>query len=119
MAELGAPSSYLAAEPGGWVYGSDGRRIGELAHVLADEESDIFDGIVIGTGGGFRFADAAHVAGFYERGVELTLTYAEAERELPEPSENPAAMETTPDDVAESELDRKLRNAWNRISGRY
>jgi len=119
MAELGAPSSYLAVPEGAPVYGSDGRRIGELAHVLADEESDIFDGIVIGTGGGFRFADAPYVENFYERGVELTLTYAEAERELPEPSENPATMSADPADAGESELTRKLRNAWDRISGRY
>jgi len=122
MAELGAPSSYLAVPEGVPVYSSDGRAIGELGHVLADEESDIFDGIVIGTSGspgGWRFADAPQVDNFYEHGVQLTLTYEEAERLLPEPSENPAAMETSPDDVAESELTRKLRNAWDRISGRY
>ena len=56
--------------------------------------------------------------GFFENGVELDLTYEEAEQ-LPEPSENPAAMSADPDDTAESELTRKLRNAWDRISGRY
>jgi len=121
MDALGPPSSYLAATEGVPVYSSDGRAIGELGHVLADKESDIFDGIVIGTSGpgGWRFADAAQVDNFYENGVQLTLIYEEAERVLPEPGENPAAMETKPDDVAGSELDRKLRNAWDRISGRY
>lgn len=122
MDDLGAPSSYLAATEGVPVYSGDGHAIGELGHVLADKESDIFDGIVIGTSGlpgGWRFADAAQVDNFYENGVQLTLTYEEAERVLPEPGQNPAAMETKPDDVAGSELDRKLRNAWDRISGRY
>jgi hypothetical protein len=101
------------------VYASEGRRVGELAHVLADEEKDIFDGIVIATVDiGNRFADAPQVAGFYERGVELGVPFEEAER-LPEPSANPAAMSADPDDAAEGELTRKLRNAWDRISGRY
>ncbi|MDQ3588112.1 MAG: PRC-barrel domain-containing protein [Actinomycetota bacterium] len=122
MEDLGPPSSYLAVPEGVPVYSSDGRRVGELGHVLADEEADIFDGIVIGASGlpgGWRFADAPQVGRFYEQGVELALTYEEAERLLPEPSENPAAMSVDPDDVAESELTRKLRSAWDRVSGRY
>ena len=38
---------------------------------------------------------------------------------LPEPSANPAAMSATPDDTAESDLERKLRRAWDLISGNY
>ena len=120
MADLGPPTSYLAVPHGVPVFASDHRKIGELAHVLADEEADIFDGLVVATHGmGYRFVDAPQVASLHERGVELTLSFEEAERELPEPSENPAAMSADPDDVAEGELTRKLRNAWNRISGRY
>jgi len=120
VADLGAPTSYLAATEGVAVFGSDKRKVGTLAHVLADEEADIFDGIVISTNGmGYRFADAPLVANFYEQGVELTLSFEEVERQLPEPSENPAAMEADPSDVTESELTRKLRGAWDRISGRY
>ena len=47
-------------------------------------------------GMGYRFADAPLVADFYERGVELTLSFEEVETQLPEPSENPAAMSATP-----------------------
>jgi hypothetical protein len=119
VADLGEPGSYLTAREGLPVYASDGRQVGELAHVLADEEKDIFDGIVIATADiGNRFADAPQVANFYERGVELGIPFEQAER-LPEPSENPAAMEADPSDTAEGELTRKLRNAWDRISGRY
>jgi len=120
VADLGDPTSYLTAPVGVPVYATHQRKVGELAHVLADEEADIFDGIVIATKGmGYRFADAPLVANFYERGVELTLSFEEVETQLPEPSENPAAMSADPDDVAESELTHKLRKAWDRISGRY
>lgn len=120
MADPGEPTSYLTATEGLPVYASEGRKIGELAHVLADEDKDIFDGIVIGTIDlGYRFVDAPQVANFYERGVVLTLSFDEAEKQLPEPSENPAAMSADPADSADSELTRKLRDAWDRISGRY
>lgn len=117
MADLGAPTSYLAAVEGVPVYCSDGRRFGELEHVLADEEADIFDGLVI-EAEKHHFVDAPQVKGFFDNGVELNLSYEEAEQ-LPEPSENPAAMGADPADAAEGELTRKLRSAWDRISGRY
>ncbi len=86
--------------------------------MLADEEADIFDGLVIDRAMGTASPTPPRWQGFFENGVELTLTYEEAEQ-LPEPSENPAAMGADPDDVTESELTRKLRSAWDRISGRY
>ena len=47
MADLGPPTSYLAVAEGVPVYAPTARRFGELKHVLADEEADIFDGLVI------------------------------------------------------------------------
>ena len=121
MDDLGAPSSYLALEPGTAVYTSGGERIGEVQYVLADEEQNVFDGIVIDASmlpGGLRFADAVQVAEIFERGVVLGLTAAEAER-LPEPSENPGVLEVTGvEDVDRSELSEKLRRAWETISGK-
>ena len=38
---------------------------------------------------------------------------------LPEPSGNPPEMSADPDDTAEGELTRKLRRAWDLISGNY
>ena len=70
MDDLGAPSSYLALEPGVAVFTSDGEKVGEVQHVLADLELEIFDGIVIDASalpGGLRFADAVQVAEIYER----------------------------------------------------
>ena len=117
--DLGRPVSYLALEEGAAVLASDGEEVGHVAHVLADEEQDIFDGIVIAHGlGHHTFADAEQVAAIHEHGVTLTIAAAEAEA-LPEPSENPAVMH---DDAAEpdaSTLSDKLRRAWDLLSGNY
>jgi hypothetical protein len=121
MEELGAPGSYMTLREGVAVYSRDGRRLGEVAHVLAEPDKDIFDGIVFDASplpGGHRFADAPEVDRIHERGVVLTLDAADAER-LPRPSANPATMSASPDDAAEGELERKLRRAWDLISGRY
>jgi hypothetical protein len=119
MDDLGPPISYMAAEAGLPVHSSDGVRIGTLAHVLADVDDDIFDGIIVELDdGGHRFADAPQVDRFYERGVVLGLD-AEAARGLPEPSESPAALDARPDDVVPDDLGDKLRRAWDYLSGRY
>lgn len=118
MEDLGAPGSYMTLGEGVPVYSRDGHRLGEVEHVLAEPDKDIFDGVVFGVPGGHRFVDAPEVERIHERGVVLALDAAGAER-LPEPSENPATMSASPDDTAEGELERKLRRAWDLISGRY
>jgi len=116
--DRGAPMSYLTLEPGTPVFGRDGAEAGRVAHVLADPDADIFDGLVIDArGGGHRFVDAPEVARIEARGVTLTLDAAAVEG-LPEPSENPAELSADPDDT-ESHLTRKLRRAWDLISGNY
>ena len=119
--DRGGPISYLTLEPGTPVLTSDGVEIGRVAHVLADADADIFDGIVIDVSrgpGGHRFVDAPQVAHIATDGVTLTLDAAAAEA-LPEPSENPAEMAADPDEGHEGRLTRKLRRAWDRISGNY
>ena len=121
MEDLGQPASYLTLEPGVAVYSSDGQKLGEVEHVLADPEVDVFDGFVIDTSvlpGGHRFVDAPEVGAIHERGVVLKLDAAAAEQ-LPEPSANPGALEARPDDLAPGGLEDKLRRAWDRISGNY
>jgi uncharacterized protein YrrD len=121
--DLGEPTSYLALGKGADVYSSDGERMGKVEHVLAVPEDDIFDGIVLDTSvlpDGHRFVDADQVEEIFERGVLLKIDRQVAES-LPEPSENPAALEVTPDDLSETdqgELKRKLRRAWDLISGK-
>ena len=119
MDDLGAPIAYLALEEGTPVYASGGECVGSVEHVLAAEDEDIFDGLVIDTAtgpGGLKFVDAPEVGDLHERGVVLKVDAAAVEA-LPEPSENPATVEhAEPED---SELSAKLRRAWDFISGRY
>jgi uncharacterized protein YrrD len=121
MDDLGTPGSYMTLTEGVPVYSRDGQRLGEVEHVLAEPDKDIFDGIVFDASpmpGRHRFVDAPEVESIHERGVVLALDASAAER-LPEPSENPATMSAEPDDTVEGDLERKLRRAWDVISGRY
>ncbi|MQA75080.1 MAG: DUF2171 domain-containing protein [Solirubrobacterales bacterium] len=124
MQDLGAPSSYLVLADGAAVLSSDGRSLGQVEHVLADQDTDIFDGIVIDRSvlpGGHRFVDASQVDEIYERGVVLSVDATAAEG-LPQPSASPAAMEVSGEDFVErewdDELEAKLKRAWDRISGK-
>jgi hypothetical protein len=89
--DLGAPSSYLTLEPGMPVYSAAGELLGEVERVIAEEDVDIFDGIVFRTGhfpaSQERYVEADAVGQIHERGVLLALDAASAER-LPEPPEN-------------------------------
>jgi hypothetical protein len=119
----GEPTSYLALAEGTKVLSAEGEPVGEVAHVLADVENDIFDGIVIDASwGGHVFADASQVGEIRTDAVTLKLDIG-ASKSLPKPSANPAAMEATPDDAAKEgvgdQLQDKLRRAWDRISGNY
>lgn len=99
---------------------SDGVEIGEVAHVLAVEDEDVFDGIVIDmkTGpGGHRFVDAPDVTSCHERAVLIAVTAADVEK-LPEPQPNPAVMENHGVEDTEGGLQRKLHRAWDLISGK-
>jgi uncharacterized protein YrrD len=121
VADYGQPRSYLDVDEGVDVITSDGQVVGVLEHVLFDEQSDIFDGIVVDTSagpGGHRFVDAPEVGELRERAVILTISAAEAEQ-LHEPSANPAVMQHGGEEDAEGALTRKLRRAWDLISGRY
>jgi uncharacterized protein YrrD len=120
MPDLGPPSSYLTLGEGASVYSSDGEELGKVEHVLAAPDEDIFDGLVLDTSvlpGGRRFVDAEAVEEIFERGVLLKLDRTDAER-LPEPSANPAAMEENPAEEPDSELESKLKRAWELISGK-
>jgi hypothetical protein len=114
----GEPTSYLTLEEGTKVLSSDGEEIGRVAHVLADEADDIFDGIVIEADGRHVFADAPLIEELRTDAVTLKLDAA-ACGSLPEPSENPAALKAGPDDTVPDGMSDKLHRAWDRISGNY
>ena len=114
------PGSYLTLAPGAEVRSSDGQTIGVVHHVLADEEDDIFDGIIVDLHrgpGGLHFVDAPLVAAIHESSVTLTVSAEEAER-LPKPEPSPAVMEVHGAEDLESPLQHKLRRAWDIISGK-
>jgi uncharacterized protein YrrD len=114
------PVSYRTLKTGTDVISADGERVGAVEHVLADEEADIFDGIVIDVGigpGGLHFVDAPQVAELREDGVVLAVSAADVEQ-LPKPQPNPAVMEHHGVEDSESQLEHKLRRAWDIISGR-
>jgi uncharacterized protein YrrD len=114
------PSSYLTLEAGTDVLSADGERVGAVEHVLRDEESDIFDGIVIDVHrgpGGLHFVDAPQVAEIRDDAVVLTVSASEVER-LPKPEANPAVIESHGVEDSEGRLEHKLRRAWEIISGR-
>lgn len=119
--DVGEKISYQVLEKGTPVYSADGQRIGKVGHVLAAEDEDVFDGIVISEhfgSGGHRFADADDVAEIREGGVILKLG-GTAAKALPEPSPNPAVMRDDPAVSRVDLLEAKLRRAWDFVSGNY
>jgi hypothetical protein len=114
------PASYLTLEQGADVFSSDGERIGTVQHVLRDDATDIFDGLVIDVRlgpGGLRFVDAPEVGEIREGGVAVAVAAADVDR-LPEPSANPAVMEHHGVEDSEGKLEHKLKRAWEIVSGR-
>jgi sporulation protein YlmC with PRC-barrel domain len=117
----GAPRSFLTLSPGTDVVSSDGETVGKVEHVLADEQTEIFDGLVVDVRlgvGGLRFVDAPEVDEIFERAVVLTITAAAIDA-LPEPTASPGVIESHGEEDSDSPLQAKLRRAWDLISGRY
>jgi hypothetical protein len=109
----------MALAVGTGVITSDGVRIGKVEHVLAVDEKDIFDGLVIELdGGGMRFVDAYQVEEIYDLAVILTVSDDEA-AELPKPAPSPGMMDSGGSANTEGSLEAKLHRAWDKISGKY
>jgi sporulation protein YlmC with PRC-barrel domain len=118
----GLPEAWEALTPGVPVYSSDGERVGEVKEVLAVPEDDIFEGLIVKTPHGDRFADWEVIGSIHERGVDLKMDSTSAGN-LPEPKAAPAAMGVGVDEVSESRgaYKREIwwKRFWNRISGNY
>ncbi|MEV4352369.1 PRC-barrel domain-containing protein [Actinoplanes sp. NPDC049596] len=102
--DLGAPVAYLVLEDGTAVYDRSGSKVGTVEHVLADDQQELFHGLVVKTPQGHRFAPAAQVDGLFEHGVIVAVPAAE----LPEPSEDPAASAAGDEGLRDT-----LKKAWN------
>ena len=94
--------SYQALAKGVTVRASGGEQIGTVEHVLQVPELDVFDGIVLQTPGGLRFADADQVADITDRYVLLKLPATDAER-LGQP-QGPAVYHADPSEHAGGSL---------------
>lgn len=94
--------SYQALRKGVPVRASGGEEIGTVEHVLQVLELDVFDGIVLKTATGLRFADADQVADITDRYVVLSVPAEEAER-LGRP-EAPAVYRADPSEHAGGSL---------------
>ena len=94
--------SYQALRKGVPVRASGGEEIGTVEHVLQVLELDVFDGIVLRTATGLRFADADQVADITDRYVVLSVPAEEAER-LGRP-EAPAVYRADPSEHARGSL---------------
>ncbi len=109
--DLGPPIAFVALEDGTPVYDPHGKRIGVVERVLID--LDIFEGLIVHTlplPGHHLFADVDQIAELHERGVLLSVD----RDQLREPSEK----RPDTDDTIGSRLQRRLRRAWDWISGR-
>jgi hypothetical protein len=104
--------SYQAIAKGVPVRSSDGEQIGTVEHVLQVPELDVFDGIVLRTTDGLRFADADQVADITDRYVLLNLPTEQAER-LGRP-QAPAVYHADPSEHAGS----SLHDRFGRMFGR-
>jgi hypothetical protein len=104
--DLGEPVSYLVLADGTRVFDSSGERAGEVEHVLADEQEDVFHGLILQTAHGHRFAASSLVDGIYEHGVIISVPAGQ----LPEPSADGAAQLAEDDDGS---LKHSLKRAWD------
>jgi hypothetical protein len=104
--------SYQALAKGVPVRASGGEEIGTVEHVLQVPELDVFDGIVLKTSDGLRFADADQVADITDQWVLLNLPAEEAAR-LARP-EAPAAYHADPAEHASG----SLHDRFGRMFGR-
>ncbi len=82
------PISYTALANGTPVLSAAGTEIGTVAHVLADEHLDLFDGIVLRTRHGIRFIDRDQVDAITTGHVTTTIADADIDA-LPKPDGEP------------------------------
>ena len=104
----GRPIAYEALESGTAVHDRDGKLVGAVQKVLAVEDEDVFDGIVIKTDSGTRFIDAPEIAHIAEHRVDLTLSALEV-------AQRPHQEESAPSYEARMPSGR-LQDLWRRFT---
>jgi PRC-barrel domain len=116
VSDLGAPVSYLALPDGVPVFDRDGARVGVVDHILIDDVTGIFEGVIIHTRpvvpGRHLFASHEQIAELRERGVRLAVDRDDL-YELGQPGPRGRLH----DRAAESAVETALRKAWDWITG--
>jgi hypothetical protein len=69
----GLPIAYQVLDKDVPVFAAGGEMVGQVDHVVAAPDLDVFHGIVIRVDKGRRFVPAEHVASLHERGVDLRI----------------------------------------------
>ncbi len=105
MTQDPTPIAYTALTPGTPVQAAEGEQFGTVEAVLAVEDVDVFDGIVVRTETGVRFVDADYVGTITTAYVRTALTAEEA-RDLPEPDASPSFRADAAADTGSSLADR-------------
>jgi uncharacterized protein YrrD len=98
------------------VYDRSGKRVGVVDHVLADDASDIFEGLIVHTlplPGRHLYADHEQIAELRERGVLLSV----GAEDLHEITDRSAARQPDAEERVENPLEAALRKAWDWVSG--
>jgi uncharacterized protein YrrD len=82
VADTGTPIAWTALRRGHAVVDANGETIGKLSQVVADQQKDIFSGIVFRHGllDRERFAPADTIASITSTEIALTLSGEEADR---------------------------------------
>jgi hypothetical protein len=111
--DCGSPIAYLVLRPGTAVYTSGHEQIGTVERVLFVQEEDVFDGIVIQTGGGLRFVDADQVDRIYERCV-MTLLSSEEAQTLPPPTDGPPVYAADPTDAQGTSFSARFKRMFGK-----
>jgi hypothetical protein len=88
MADEATPISYEALALKTPVLTATGAEIGTVAHVIADEHLDVFDGVVVKTPHGIRFVDRDQISAITTAAVSTTIADAEVAA-LPKPDGEP------------------------------
>src|SRR5438309_8098759 len=104
----GRPIAYQALAGGTPVYDRDGQRVGTVKKVLAVEEEDVFDGLIVDTDDGTRFIDASEVGHIAEHRCDLKLSGSDV-------AARPHHEESAPTYQARAQSGA-LQDLWRRIT---
>lgn len=116
MPDLGRPVSYLALPPGADVFDAAGEHVGKVGRVVAADDLDIFEGVVVdaqAAPGGQCFARAEQIESMFERGLVLNVSVSE----LPAPQPEPPVVRIEPEDAIVPGQGW-LQRQWARLRGR-